>query len=51
MALTFSPAKDAASGPYAASLPQVVRAKLVDDLETPVSAYLKIGHGKPYAFL
>ena len=24
---------------------------MVDDLETPVSAYLKIAHGQPYAFL
>jgi len=30
---------------------QVVWTRLVDDLETPVSAFLKIGHGKPYAFL
>jgi anthranilate synthase component 1 len=34
-----------------AGRPQVVYARLVDDLETPVSAYLKIGHGRPYAFL
>src|SRR5690606_14285106 len=25
--------------------------RLVDDLQTPVSAYLKIGRGRPYAFL
>ncbi len=31
--------------------PQVVWTRLIDDLETPVSAFLKIGHGKPYAFL
>jgi anthranilate synthase component 1 len=31
--------------------PQVVWTRLIDDLETPVSAYLKIGHGQPYAFL
>ena len=30
---------------------QVVWTRLIDDLETPVSAFLKIGHGKPYAFL
>jgi anthranilate synthase component 1 len=30
---------------------QVVWKRLVDDLETPVSAFLKIGHGRPYAFL
>lgn len=36
---------------YDAGLPQVVHVRLVDDLETPVSAYLKIGHGRPYSFL
>jgi anthranilate synthase component I len=36
---------------YQAGAPQVVARRLVDDLETPVSAYLKIGHGRPYAFL
>jgi anthranilate synthase component 1 len=36
---------------YDAGQPQVAHVKLVDDLETPVSAYLKIGHGRPYAFL
>jgi anthranilate synthase component I len=30
---------------------QVVWTRLVDDLETPVSAYLKIAAGEPYAFL
>jgi anthranilate synthase component I len=36
---------------YEAGQPQVASVRLVDDLETPVSAYLKIGHGRPYAFL
>jgi anthranilate synthase component 1 len=36
---------------YAAGAPQLVWTRLVDDLETPVSAYLKIGQGRPYAFL
>jgi len=36
---------------YVAGAPQVVWTRLIDDLETPVSAYLKIGHGRPYAFL
>ncbi len=36
---------------YASGQPQVLHVRLVDDLETPVSAYLKIGHGRPYAFL
>ena len=36
---------------YGQGNPQVVWTRLIDDLETPVSAYLKIGHGRPYAFL
>lgn len=36
---------------YANGAPQVVWTRLIDDLETPVSAYLKLGHGHPYAFL
>jgi anthranilate synthase component 1 len=30
---------------------QFVWRRIIDDLETPVSAYLKIAHGQPYAFL
>ena len=30
---------------------QVVVRRLVDDLETPVSAFLKVGHGRTHAFL
>ena len=36
---------------YGEGRPQVVWTRLVDDLETPVSAFLKIGHGRKYAFL
>ena len=36
---------------YGEGEPQIVYRRLVDDLETPVSAFLKIGHGRPYAFL
>jgi anthranilate synthase component I len=36
---------------YEAGAPLLVWTRLIDDLETPVSAYLKIGHGRPYAFL
>jgi len=36
---------------YESGRPQLVWRRLIDDLETPVSAYLKIAHGKPYAFL
>ncbi|MDH5749448.1 MAG: anthranilate synthase component I [Rhodospirillales bacterium] len=36
---------------YAAGRPQVVWTSLVADLETPVSAMLKLAHGKPNSFL
>jgi anthranilate synthase component I len=36
---------------YAAGLPQVVWTSLVADLETPVSAMLKLAEGRPYSFL
>ena len=32
-------------------LAQMVWTRLIDDLETPVTAYLKLGHGRPYSFL
>ena len=36
---------------YAGGRPQLVWRRIVDDLETPVSAYLKIAAGEPYTFL
>lgn len=36
---------------WALGKPQVVVRRLVDDLETPVSAFLKVGHGRTHAFL
>jgi anthranilate synthase component I len=39
------------TGALESSQPQVVWTRIIDDLETPVSAYLKIAHGRPYAFL
>jgi len=36
---------------YAAGTPQVVWMRLVADLETPVSAYLKLAAGRPMSFL
>src|ERR1700760_4011084 len=36
---------------YDAGAPQLVWTRIVDDLETPVSAYLKIARDEPYAFL
>ncbi len=39
------------TGVYEAGQAQVLWTRVVDDLETPVSAYLKIGLGRPFAFL
>ena len=39
------------AGPYDAGCAQLVWRRIIDDLETPVSAYLKIAQGRPYAFL
>jgi anthranilate synthase component 1 len=36
---------------WSGNQPQVVIRRLVDDLETPVSAFLKVGHGRTHAFL
>jgi len=49
--MTIEPEYAAFEATYRAGAPQVVWTRLIDDLETPVSAYLKIGHGRPYAFL
>jgi anthranilate synthase component 1 len=49
--MSLEPGLDAFTAAYEAGRPQVVWTRLIDDLETPVSAYLKIGHGRPYAFL
>ena len=49
--MSLEPALDAFTEAYEAGRPQVVWTRLIDDLETPVSAYLKIAHGRPYAFL
>ena len=49
--MSFEPAQDAFAERYQAGLPQVVWTRLIDDLETPVSAYLKIAAGRPYSFL
>jgi anthranilate synthase component 1 len=49
--VTIEPALDAFAASYDRGAPQVVWTRLIDDLETPVSAYLKLAHGRPYAFL
>ncbi|MDB5458740.1 MAG: trpE, partial [Caulobacteraceae bacterium] len=51
MTLEIQPDFERFKAAYETGRPQVVHVRLVDDLETPVSAYLKIGHGRPYAFL
>jgi anthranilate synthase component I len=49
--VSFEPSSEVFGEAYAAGLTQVVWTRLIDDLETPVSAYLKIAHERPYAFL
>ncbi|HEX3364914.1 anthranilate synthase component I [Phenylobacterium sp.] len=49
--MSVEPAYPAFEQAYRVGRPQLVWARLIDDLETPVSAYLKIGHGRAYAFL
>ena len=49
--MKLEPDVEAFRAAYQAGAPQLVWTRLIDDLETPVSAYLKIGHGRPYAFL
>ena len=39
------PPYEAFQSTYDGGAPQVVWTRLIDDLETPVSAFLKIGHG------
>jgi len=46
-----TPDLEAFARTYESGAAQVVWTRLIDDLETPVSAYLKIAHGRPYAFL
>nr|WP_314436159.1 anthranilate synthase component I [uncultured Brevundimonas sp.] len=42
---------DAFAAGLSAGRPQVVVRRIIDDLETPVSAYLKLGRDRPYACL
>jgi anthranilate synthase component I len=49
--MPVSPEFDAFAGTYEAGKPQLVWTKLVADLETPVSAYLKLADGRPNSFL
>ena len=49
--MTLEPSLEAFGRAYEAGRPQLVWRRIVDDLETPVSAYVKIAKGEPYAFL
>ena len=44
------PGGSAFAARYAAGEPQLVWTTLVGDLETPVSAFLKLAGGKPHSF-
>ena len=48
---SLEPAFEAFASAHTAGRAQIVWTRVIDDLETPVSAYLKIAHDKPYAFL
>jgi len=50
-AVIVEPAFSAFADTYSVGQPQVVWTRVIDDLETPVSAYLKIGRNAPYSFL
>ncbi len=47
----LSPAFDAFRTAYDAGKPQIVARSLVADLDTPVSAWMKLGASDPYSFL
>jgi anthranilate synthase component 1 len=49
--MQIEPQAAAFSKTYARGKPQVVWTTLVADLETPVSAFLKIAAGRPMSFL
>ena len=49
--MTVFPAFDSFAATYRAGKPQLVWTRLVADLETPVSAMLKLADGRPNAFL
>jgi anthranilate synthase component 1 len=49
--MTDPPSEAVFTAAYESGRAQLVWRRLIDDLETPVSAYLKIAHGKPYSFL
>src|SRR5580698_8194574 len=49
--MQIEPSAETFAARYEAGEPQVVWTTLVADLETPVSAFLKVASGKPMSFL
>lgn len=49
--MTIRPERDRFAEIYQAGRPQVVWTRLIADVETPVSAYLKLADGQPNSFL
>jgi anthranilate synthase component 1 len=49
--MTTSQLPEGFAAAYARGEAQIVRRRLIDDLETPISAYLKLRQGRRYAFL
>src|SRR5215472_13380843 len=49
--MQFEPSAESFATRYVAGEPQVVWTRLVADLETPVSAFLKIAGSRPASFL
>jgi anthranilate synthase component 1 len=49
--MSLSVAADVFAAAYDRGEAQIVRRRLIDDLETPISAYLKLRTGRRYAFL
>ena len=47
----LTPSFDAFRAAYEAGKPQIVARSLVADLDTPVSAWMKLGAADPYSFL
>ncbi|PHR61503.1 MAG: anthranilate synthase component I [Robiginitomaculum sp.] len=49
--MDVQPKLEAFQDVYASGRPQIVWTRLVNDLDTPVSAFLKLAENKPYSFL
>jgi len=47
----FFPSREDFTRIFSAGQSQIVYQRIINDLDTPVSAYLKLALGKPYAFL